>query len=824
VRFVLNLIADLSQAGRLVRRNAALSMAAILCFALGIGANTSIFSVVNAVLFRPLPFADASRIVLISQGFSGQTADFGRVNAADYVDFRAAEGGALAAVALIEGRSPLLTGAGDPERVPGAAVTPSLFRVLGVRPVLGRTFVDSDAEPGAPAVAMLSGELWRRRYGADPDIVGRKVDVYPNRTVEIVGVMPPDFVFPLPGLGLDAGELLFPLGITPALIAARGERYDWLMIGRLSENATIDRARTSLAAVAAQFRERYPEIYAQAPPSLGDPVVNVTPLRDAVVGEARRPLLLLLGAVGFVLLIACANVASLVIARATERRREIAIRRALGASRARLWQQFFAETLVLVCLGAGIGIWIAVLGGDALAAAAPGDFYRSFDVSVDARVLGFTIAVTTFVALLFSILPAIYTARADVHLELRDGSHSVTGGRVRRRGLRSLVIAEIALAMVLTIGAALMVRSFAKVHAADPGFAAGTLMTFGVNLPPSRYPDPAQLPLVQEQIAHRLRELPGVEAASGTTHFPLAGLWRIVFTPGNDASGTTAIATNARVLPEFFETLQIPLLAGRTFTPRDGAGTPSVAIVSETLALRHFGTRDAVGQQLIWGDPNDAASRITIVGVVADVKQARLDEVPQASVYMPRLQDNRSELWRFTRYVVRTNAATSDVIARIRHTIHDHDPQLLVLEFTDVRAAAAATIADRQFTTLLFTLFAVLALALAATGIYGLMQYMVARRTREVGIRVALGARSADIMRLVLGEGLRLLVLGIVFGLCGAFVLTRFLESMLFETGRLDAQAFAASSLVLVLATLIAICAPLRHALRVQPLGALRTP
>jgi predicted permease len=819
-----NLLGDLALAVRLVRRNAALSIAAVLCFALGIGANTSIFSIVNGVLYRPLPFENASRLVLVSQGFSGQTADFGRVNAADYVDFRASEGRGLAAVALVESRRPLLMDGADPEPVAGAALTPSAFGVLGVRPAAGRAFVDADVEAGAPLVVILSDALWRRRYGADPGIVGRSIGLYPaGRTAEVVGVMPAGFMFPVPGLGADVGEMFLPLRITNDLIGARAERYDWFMIGRLSDGATIDQAKRALTDIASRFPERYPDTYGRMPPSLGELLVNVAPLREAAVGSTRRPLLLLLGAVGFVLLIACSNVAGLVIARAMDRRREITIRRALGASRARLWQQFFAETLVLVGLGAAVGVWIASWGGNALAAAAPGEFYRSFDVTLDVRVLGFTLAVTTSVALLFSLLPTLHTARTDVQQDLRDDSYSSTGVRAKQRALRALVIAETALAMMLTVGAGLLVRSFEKVHAADPGFDADRLMTFGVNFLPSQYPDAGQLARAQDELAARVRAIPGVLAASGTTHFPLSGLWRITFTTEDDPAQTQLAATNARVLPEFFEAMRIPVLAGRTFTARDAAGAPAVAVISETLARQQYGTTEVVGRRIIWGDPASASSRVTIIGVVADVRQQRLDEAPQASVYMPRLQDETG-VWGFTRYVVRTGLPAASMIPQIRGAIRDYDPGLLALEFADVSDIAAGTISDRRFNTLLFQLFAALALLLAATGLYGLMQYSVARRTRELGIRVALGARSPDIMRLMLGEGVRLMSAGIAVGLCGAILLTRFMQSLLFETSPLDVMAFAGSALVLLVVALLSAYLPARRALRLHPVVTLRTP
>jgi len=822
VGWIENFFQDLRYALRQLTRRPGFAAVVVATLALGIGANTSIFSVVNAVLFRPLPFDDSQRLVLVSEGFSGLASDFQRVTAADYLDFREAEGRTFEAVALIAGRDAILVGDSDPEVVRAAAVTPSLFRVLRVTPAVGRPFNEMDAEPGAPRVAILSNRLWRQRFGADPGVVGKTISFASGSSAQIVGIMPADFHLPLPGVGGNIGEVLFPFAFTSGVLAQRGDSYDAHMVGRLRGRVSVAQARESLAAVAHQLPARYPETYGGIDPAVGDLIVNIAHLRNAAVADAKRPLLLLLGAVGLVLLISCINVATLLVARTTSRRNEIAVRRALGASRARLARQFLAESLVLVVLGGTLGAWVATWGGRALAAAAPDQFYSTFDISFDGRVLAFTLTVAAMAAVVFSLLPTLHASGAEAHEHLRDANRFTSGSRTRRRSLRALVATEIAMATMLAVSAGLLVRSFAHVHALDPGFDAERLLTFRVTFPGARYPDGARVALAQRQLALRLQEVPVVHSATATTHAPLSGLWQIGFTPEGDPLSHVPVAANALVLPDYFETLDVPLRAGRTFDPQDAGETPPVVIISETLARQYYGTVDAVGRKFKWGTRQTRSPWSTIVGVVGDVKQVRLDEQPFPSVYMPRLQLDTVNFWHSATYVVRTTVPSATSVPLLREAVKEFDPELLLLDLSEMEALIAASVADRRFNLVLFGLFAAVALTLAGIGVYGVMQFSVARRTREMGIRMAFGARRPDLLCLVVGDASRVAVVGVGIGLAGAFALTRIMRSLLFETSPLDALTFIAAASVLLLTALLAGYVPARHALRADLIMTLR--
>jgi len=820
-----SIIGDIRFGARQLGRNVPLTIAALLCFALGVGANTSIFSVVNAVLFRPLPFPESDQLVVVSEGVPKLAADIGSISAADLLDFKETEGRAFESLALAQQQSVTVMVNGEADMVPGVAVTPSAFKVLRVAPAVGRSFLDADTTATAPLVAIISDALWRRRYGADRSMVGKQITFSSGQTAEVVGIMPPGFSFPLPGLGMPVADIFFPFGFSPAVLNRRADNFGTLAFGRLQNGVSMARAEASLGEIVRQLPQRYPESWGKSASNGGTPLVHVKSLRDTAVGQSRRPLLVLLGAVGFVLLIACINVASLFVARASARKREIAIRKALGATRRRLTQQFLAEALLLLAAGSGLGVIAARWGTRALVALAPGDFYSSFDTSIDVRVLAVTGGLTMLTALVFSMLPGFRGRSSDAEQSLRTEERSSTATRASQHGRRVLIVSEVAFALMLTIGAGLMLRSFARVRAVNPGFDPENVVTFRVNLPSAAYADVERIKLTELEIVRRLRELPGVTSASGTSTLPMQGDWTIVFTPEGATPSQLPVATNSLVLPGFFEAMRIPLRAGRVFNENDTKGTPGVVVINETMARRYYGNTNPVGRQFKWGSPDSPVPLKEIVGVVADVKHGTLDEEPSSAVYHAVLQQDTGlmvPMYRSLSYVVRTRIVPASVAASIRTAVRNVDPKLVVLNVLPMDSIVGDTIASRKFNATLLGLFAALALVLAATGVYGVLQYSVIQRRREMGIRLAIGATSSDMLRLIVGQALALAAIGVAIGLAGAVVLTRVIRALLFNTDPLDGLTFAASAGVLLLIAVLSSYLPARRALRVDPTVAMR--
>jgi putative ABC transport system permease protein len=820
-----SMVGDIRFAARQLRRNLPLTIAALLCFALGVGANTSIFSVVNAVLFRPLPFPDSDKLVIVSEGIPKLAADIGSISAADLLDYKETEGRAFESLALVQQRSATIMVNGEAEMIPGAAITPSVFRALRVDPAVGRAFLDADTATSAVPSVVISDGLWRRRYGADRSMVGKEITFSSGQTAEVVGIMPPGFAFPLPGLGMPVADIFFPFWFSPAVLNQRADNFGSLAFGRLQSGVSMVRAEASLTEIVRQLPQRYPDSWGKAQYRGGTPLVHVKSLRDTAVGQSRRPLLVLLGAVGFVLLIACINVASLFVARASARRREIAIRKALGATRGRLTQQFLAEALLLLAAGSVLGLVAARWGTRALVALAPGNFYSSFDTSIDARVLAVTGGLTMLTALVFSILPGLRGRQSEAEQSLRTEQRSSTADRTSQHGRRVLIVTEVAFALVLTVGAGLMIQSFARARAVNPGFDPENLVTFRVNLPSATYTDPDRIKLTHQQIVQRLREIPGVMSASAASGLPMQGDWLIVFTPEGPPPSQLPVATNALVLPGFFEAMRVPLRTGRVFNERDTKGTPGVVVINETMARKYYGNTNPVGRQFKWGSPDSPVPLREIVGVVADVKHRTLDEEPTPAVYHAVMQQDTGlqvPMYRGLSYVVRTRMASASLAASLRTAVRGVDPNLVVLNVLPMDTIVGNTIASRKFNATLLGLFAALALALAATGVYGVLQYSVIQRRREMGIRIAIGATSSDMIRLFVGQAVGLAAIGVMIGVAGAFALTRVIRALLFNTDPLDGLTFAASAAVLLLIAGVSSYLPARRALRIDPTIAMR--
>jgi predicted permease len=820
------IIADVTFALRQLRRSPALAIAAVLCFALGIGVNSAVFSVVNGVLLRPLPYRDADRVVGINEGLPKMGPGMGRIAAAELLDYRELDGRVFQATAIFEQRSFTIRGAdGSLERAPGALVSGNFLRVLGREPALGRipaTWLANAHDPTAAPPTdeiIVSYSFWRTRLGGDSSIIGRTMQFGPSGVATVAAVMPPAVPFPIGGLGVTPADIFALYTLTPGVLNRRGDNYGTWAFGRLADGVSIEQANAAVANVATSLPRRYPTFYGQGTAQV---VGGVAPLREQIVGEVRRPLLVLLGAVCLVLLIACLNVSSLLVARALARQREIAVRRAIGASRSRLAQQFLTESLVLVGIGGFAGLMVGRYGAALLSRFDPSKSLNGYDVGVDWRVVALTAAVTGLTGIVFSVLPGI-AGRDDLQTALRDAAQ---GKALSRSGL---VVAEIAIALLLTVGAGLMVRSFLQLRAVNPGFSADHLLTFRVTFPESRYKTGAATISGERLLAQRLGGIPGVKAVSAGSDIPAASGSLIGFTP-DPAVGPlpdkVPISTASLVQANYFETLGIPVRAGRTFTEADGVGSEPVAIIDESLARKHFAGGSAIGRRIKWGSVESPQPWRTVIGVVGEVKQQGLtDDGALPSIYFPAAQFDSGPVMSMVRgqtYMVKTSGDPRAVTAAVRRLVKDFDGMMPVTGVRSMDEALSSTIADRRFNTFLLGAFAAVALGLAAVGIYGLIAYSVAQRTRELGIRIALGALPADVLLLVLRQGGKLAAAGIVIGSAGAVAATRWMRSMLFHVDPLDPLTFGAVAVALVGVAIAASWAPARRAARVSPVTAMR--
>jgi len=787
---------------------------AVLTLALGIGANTAIFSVINAVLLRPLPYAEADRLMM-PWGRKGEMQHHTSVSYPDFVDWQA-QTRTLEHVAAYSSSGTLLReGDAEPELIVGAAVSADLFPVLKVTPVLGRPFTRVEDQPNAPPVIVLGYSLWQRRFNADSQIIGRQIKLG-NTSVTVVGVMPEGFRFPAQA---TKTEFLRPLAPTIAERTQRRNSYSLPIVARLKPGATAEAAESEMRAIGAQLEQQYPDEGFR----LG---TRLIPLHEAVTWGSRTPLLVLLGAVGFVLLIACANVANLLLARAATRHKEMAIRAALGAGRRRVVQQLLTESLLLALCGGGLGLLVAQWGVRLLLATSPFDIPRLKEVGLDMKVLAFTAGVSVLTGLIFGLAPALQASRADLQDALKEGGRSAAGGAVRNRVRALLVVTEVALSLVLLVGAGLLGKSFLLLSEVHPGFDPEHVLTTNLSLAKTKYPQPEQQQARFAEIVRGAATLPGVEAAAVIYPLPLGGdsnanTFLIVGRPAVRPEDKP-ISNHRVISPDYFRALNIPLFRGRMFDEHDTQHAAPVIIVNETLARHFFAGVEALGQHIIIegesGDKGVPPAR-EIVGIVGDVRHEGLDTEPGAEYYVPYTQAPES----FMSLVMRSSAANpASLAAGVREAIKQADKDQYVAEVQPMTKLIAESIARRRFNALLTGLFAVVALLLASVGIFGVMNYTVAQRMQEIGLRMALGAQTRDVLRLVLGQGMRLILFGLALGVTAALALTRVLGGMLFAVQPTDPLTFIAVSSLLTMVGLLACYIPARRATRVDPLVALR--
>jgi putative ABC transport system permease protein len=807
---------DLRYGARILLKKPGFTAVAIITLALGIGANTAIFSLVNSVLLRQLAFRDPAQLVWIWATRTDRDKAFYSIP--NFIDTRErnqsfAQIGAFA----IWGAN--LTGAGEAERWQGVRVSANMFQMLGVEAGAGRLLVPEDDRPDNPRVIVLSDRLWQRRFGGAPGVIGQSLALNGDNYT-VVGVLPPNFVIPNAEI-----DMAIPLRLETDV--RRGQRqYNLLrLLARLKDGTTVEGARADLARVTAGLRAEYPDDNAK----LTAP--NVLPLLEEVVGGYRTALWVLLGAIGLVLLMACANLAGLLLARATARRREIAVRMALGATRWRLMRQMLTESIMLAIVGGVLGLLLAVGGRRFLLALSPSDLPRAGEVGLDFRILLFTFILSLLAGIVFGLAPAWQSTRTDLNTTLKEGGRGDSGGASHRlRGV--LVVTEIALAVTLLIGVGLFIKSFAHLQEVDPGFEARNLVAARLSLPSARYSQPESLKVFYERLAARLSEVPGVEAVGATNVLPISGqIARTEFTIDGRPPLTptdTPAAQNRWVTPGYFHTMGIPLKQGREFTDADHESAALVVVIDETMAQRHWPQGRPLGEHLLIAFGGEPARNFEIVGVVGNIKHESLSEQPAATFYVPLAQAPKS--------VVSVLAGSLNVVVRgapngskdaqslaytVRRETQGVDPEVPASNIRAMDQFLDRALAAQRFNLWLLTVFAGAALLLAAAGLYGVMAYSVSQRSREIGLRMALGAQPRDVLKLIVGQGMKLAMIGVAVGLAAALAMTRLMSRLLFGVSATDPLTFAFIVVLLTAVALLACYLPARRATRVNPIVAL---
>ena len=815
VRFVEEFFNDVRYSLRVLLRKPGFTLTVIITLALGIGANTAIFSVVNAVLLRELPLKNPDEVMWV---WSTRTdRDKAPFTLPDFLDYRD-QNQTLDQIAAFSNVGLNLAGNEKTERLQAMRVSANLFELLGVDAGAGRLFVPEDDEPARKQVAVVSYESWQKRFGGDPQIVGRVLNLN-GESYTVIGVLPSRFNLPD-----REAELAIPLRpLVDPLRDLRSSTNFLRAVGRLKPGVTRPQAETDLTAVVTRQRQQF-----------GDPYIKKTgvrlvPIYEEMVGNVRTALWVLLGAVVMVLLIACSNLASLSLARASARHREMSIRKALGATSVRLVRQLLAESLLLTFLGGVAGFLLAVWGVRFLLALSPTRLPRDNEIGIDLRVLAFAAGASILAALISGVLPAFQAARTEMRTGfLGNGTRGAGEGALRNRSRSVLVIAEVGLSFVLLIGAGLLIRSFISTQAVNPGFDPSNVITARLSLPKANYKNREAVSVFCDKLADRLRSLPGVDSVGSVSLLPMGpGMHVIPFFPKGQSSskGDSFVAQYRLITADYFRVLKIPLRQGRTFDAYDKAGHAPVAIVNETLASRFFSNGNAIGAQIQVDDNNTGPRPVEIVGVVGDVKHVSLEDKPTIDIYLPAAQvheDNVGMMINSQYWVVRSNTDAQSLETAIRRELRSVDADVASASIRMMDSYLSDSVASRRFNLRLLTIFSVAALLLAATGIYGLISYSVAQRTSEIGIRLALGATRKNIFRIILGQGLRLVLIGLALGLVGAFALTRLVRSLMFGVTPSDPLTFLAVSALLILITLAAGGLPALRATKLDPLRALR--
>ena len=815
---------DIRFALRSLTKNVGFTLAAVLSLAIGIGANTSIFSVANALLFRPLPYDSPDRLVILWNRSPGLNITQDWFSTAQYFDIKTGHHG-FEQLAIAIGGNYNLTGQGDPERVGVVRVSSNLLQMFGARPALGRLLTPDEDSPGRPSTAVLTDGMWARRFGRDPHTIGKSI-IINGQPYEIVGILPQSFTLSqevLPLLyGTDQAEIFLPLPLAPAAASQVRDHEDYNIVGKLKPGVSLPQAEAEMDTITARLRRDFPESY---PPN-GGLTFSIVPLLEQVVGNVRRSLWVLLGSVGFVLLIACANVANLMLSRAVARQQEMAVRTAFGASRWHIVRQLLTESLLLSLCGGALGIficlfsvrWIHILGMKSIP--------RLPDVGIDGRVLLFTLLLSVSSGMLFGLAPALRVSRLDLNSTLKDSSRGSAGtGAVWGRGnnfRRLLVVSELVLSVVLLIGAGLLIRSFARLQGVSPGFNPRGVLTFDLTMTGRKYNDKQTILTTYRQLWERLEHSPGAVAAGGVTSLPLsqAFAWTPITVEGRTPlSGEKFLNADERIVGgHYFEAMEIPLRRGRFFNERDDTTSRIAVIVDEYMADQLWPGQDPIGKRIHIVELQSKDSWQTVVGVVGRVKQDSLDSTPRIAFYLAHTQFPA----RAMTVALRGRADPAAMLPAAKNELRNLDPDLPMYYVRTMEQRVNESLARRRFSMLLLGVFASVALALATLGIYGVMAYLVNQGTRELGIRIALGASPRNILGLVLRQGVALAFSGVTIGLASAFLLTRLIRSLLFGVEATDPITFAGISLLLAMITLLASYIPAQRAARIDPLISLR--
>ena len=812
------LLQDVRYGFRMLRKSPGFTFVALLTLALGIGANTAIFSVVNATLLRPLPYEDPSKIVMVwgtnprGYGWRGKTG-FSAPNFRDYKEQNKVfeEMGAF-----ISSSGFTLTGTDAAEHIKSGNVTSDFFKVLKVQPMLGRSLIPEDEQVGRDHVVVLSHHLWQRRFGADQNIVGQTIQL-DAKPYTVVGVLPPGFEFSIPDY-FGQKDLW-----APAILPNDDRSHNYIsVLARLKPGVTLRMAQADLDAITARLTAEY----SHDMPGFG---TRLVPLHEQIVGDIRPVLLILFGAVGFVLLISCANVANLQLARASTRQKEIAVRAALGASRGRLVRQLLTESMLLAVIGGALGLLIGSWGIKLLTGLQPASLLPVTNVTIDFTVLGYSLVLSVITGILFGFAPALQSKPKRLSETLKEGGRSSAAGDSGRRIRGLLTISEVALSLVLLIGAGLLIRSFVGLLMVDPGFETKNILTLPMDLPGYAYPEATRQAEFYTQVMERIKALPGVTAVGATSDLPptansSSSSFSIEGHAPLEQSDNSLSVEDRLATPDYFHVMGIPLTAGRAFSETDTSSAPPVGLINQSFARRFFPNENPIGQRLRFGSAKPSNPWITIVGVVGDVRGFGLDKQPNSEIYLAYQQPNG---WYFSQLpylhlVVRTAGEPNSAAASVLGAVHKFDKNLPLPRAQTMEDILAASIGARRFNTILLGLFAGLATILAAVGIYGMISYSVAQRTHEIGIRMALGARRVDVIKLVLRNGMILALGGVAIGLAAAFALTRLMTTLLFGIKSTDAVTYAIVSVGLLAVALLACLIPARRATKVDPLVALR--
>jgi predicted permease len=822
-----SLLFDLRHAARMLLKAPVFTAITLTTLALGIGANSATFSLVNAALLRPLGFHDPDRLLLVYEGIPQANLPKIPVSPPDFLDLKQSQR-SFTGIAAYRSGTIELAGSGEPQRIDIARSSAALFPLLGVGPLLGRTFTSGEDTPGHDVV-VLGYNLWQRMFAGRPDVIGQTVRL-DRRPFEVIGVMPASFEFPKRGPLFNAtpADAWIPIAFTDAEKTTRGVSFNNSVVGRLKDGVSFEQATTELKVLAPRVRENYP---IEIKNSLRRLEVSAVALPDEIAGQIRTPLLVLFAAVALVLLVVCANVANLILSRAASRQRELGVRLALGATRARLLQLLLCESLLLSLAGGALGLTLAGLVLYALPSVIATSLPGLNDVSLDARVVAFTLGISMLTAIAFGLAP-LYSADRDVASRLHDGGSRTTAGGRGQRLQHTLVTGTVTLAVVLLVGAGLLVRSFTALVATEPGFQPDQVLTLTVEMPREAYGSGDSIVSFAHAVSERMRSVAGLRAVSISTDVPFETSERRGMTPEIGAdNGTGPAVAVTWTLGDYFRALGVPLKRGRSFTPDEDRQNRAVAIVSESLANRYWPGQDAIGKRIKWGVAASHTPWNTIVGVVGDVKDVGLRDDPTIHVYVPLGQlapeiDDQppaSGFGRLLRIALLAGADPSTLVAPGRQAIAAIDASLPVTRIAMMTRQLEDSIAPQRFSTIVLAAFALGALLLAAVGLYGIVAFAVAQRTREIGLRIALGATSADVLGMVLRQGMHLVIVGLGLGVAGAAALTRAMSALLYRTEPFDPWTFVVAPLVLTAVALLACYLPARRAARIEPLTALRT-